>query len=91
MSLPPDSEVALVPENDKDGIQKVYEAMAKAIQGMPESKHPRFAFWALVAVINLLCRLAINHTSMTKEQLMSQVGGIFAGCKNEKTAERLMN
>jgi hypothetical protein len=95
MSTPPEEkdEVIPVPTNDKDGTQKIYDTLANGIQSMPEEtrKQPRFAFWAIIAAINLLCRLVIVNSNMTKQQLLAQVGSIFEGYKEGKAEQRLLN
>jgi len=95
MSMPPEEkdEVIPVPTNDKDGTQQIYDTLANHLQSMPEEirKQPRFPFWAIVAAINLLCRLVIVNSNMTKTQLLKQVGDIFTGYKEGKAEKRLMN
>lgn len=95
MSMPPEEkdEVIPVPTNDKDGTQQIYDALADKIQTMSQEvrKQPRFAFWAIIATINLLCRLVIVNSNMTKEQLLKQVGDIFSGYKEGKAEKRLLN
>ena len=95
MSTPPEEkdEVIPVPTNDKDGTQQIYDTLANKIQSMPQEilKQPRFPFWAIIATINLLCRLVIVNSNMTKEQLLKQVGDIFSGYKEGKAEQRLPN
>jgi hypothetical protein len=95
MSMPSDEsqEVVPVPDNDQEGTQFVYDTLANEIQSMPQEvlKKPRFPFWAITAVINLLCRLVIVNSNMTKEQLLKQVGDIFTGYKDGKAEKRLLN
>ena len=91
--MPPEEkgEVVPVPDNDKDGTQRIYDTLANQIQGMPKEimKHSRFPLWAIIATINLLCRLVIANSDMTKEQLVQQVGDIFAAHKDDKPDKML--
>lgn len=82
-----------VPTSDKDGTQRIYDLLAGKLQSMPESirKSPRFVVWAITAVINVLCRLVIANSDMTKEQLQKQVGDIFSGYKEGKAEKRFLN
>ena len=93
--MPPEEkgEVVPVPDNDKDGTQRIYDTLANQIQGMPKEimKHSRFPLWAIIATINLLCRLVIANSDMTKEQLLKQVNDIFTGYKENKAEKRFLN
>ena len=82
-----------IPTNDKDGTQRIYDVLAGELQSMPESirKNARFPIWAITAVINVLCRLVIANSNMTKEQLQKQVGDIFSGYKEGRAEKRLLN
>lgn len=88
-----DDNVIPIPDNDKNATQVIYDVLANGIQSMPEKirKQPRFAFWAIIAAINLLCRLVITNSNMTKAQLLKQVNDIFTGYKENKAEKRLLN
>lgn len=82
-----------VPASDKEGTQRIYDMLASELQSLPESlrKSPRFPVWAITAVINVLCRLVIANSDMTKEQLLKNVGDIFTGYKENRAEKRLLN
>lgn len=83
-----------LPAQDKAGTQQIYDALADLIQGLrreADDASGRFTFWAVTAVINLLCRLAMSGTNMTKEQLLTTVDEIFTGYQEGKAKRRFIN
>jgi len=52
-------------------VQEIFDALTKALEGLPEAlmKNGKFGVLAMTALINMVCRIAQN-TGVSKDELL---------------------
>jgi hypothetical protein len=67
-----------VTQRDVPLIQEIFDALAKALENLPEKlmRNEKFGILAMMAIFNLACRIGLK-TGVSKDEFMRSVGQIW--------------
>jgi len=67
-----------VAQGDIPLIQEIFDALTKALEGLPEKlmKNEKFGVLAMMAIFNIACRVA-QKSGVPREEFMVSIGKIW--------------